>query len=159
MRFSPDAPAVARAPRILGLALPAALLATVLAACGAGGGQSIAVSDAWVRAPTGAGALTAAYFTISNSGGTADALLSVSSPAATMAMIHQTTTDSSGMSSMHPVSRVEIPAGGTVRFEPGGYHVMLEGLPADTAVGATIELDLTFEGAGKVTVTATVRSG
>lgn len=145
--------------RSLGAAIAAVALAAMLVACGSSGGQSIVVSDAWVRAPAGAGALTAAYFTITSSGGTADELLSVSSPAATMAMIHETTTDSSGMSGMHPVSKVEVPAGSTVRFEPGGYHVMLEGIPPDTAVGSTIQLDLEFEHAGRVTVQATVRSG
>jgi len=143
--------------------MPAVLLAVVLgallAACGGAATPSIVVSDAWVRAPTGTGSLTAAYFTITNNGSSADTLLSVTSPAASMAMVHQTTTDPDGMSAMLPVPRLEVAAGTTVRLEPGAYHVMLDGIPPDTAVGATIELDLQFEHAGQVVVQAAVRSG
>jgi copper(I)-binding protein len=64
----------------------------------------------------------------------------------------------SGMMQMRPVDRIEIPAGGTVELEPGGYHVMLLDVP-DTypAVGETFEVTLTFEQAGEKTVTAEVR--
>jgi copper(I)-binding protein len=158
MRSSPEVPVAARARRLLGLVLPAAALLVAVAACGAGS-RSIVVSDAWVRAPTGTGSLTAAYVTITNGGATDDTLLSVSSPAATMAMVHQSTTDPSGLTAMLPVSQLVVPAGGTVTFQPGGYHVMLDGIPPETAVGSTIELDLVFEHAGRITVQATVRSG
>jgi len=167
MRSLPEDRAAAPARRsfdtVRPAALPAALLAVALAAlmaaCGGTAAPSIVVSDAWVRAPAGAGSLTAAYFTITNSGTTADTLLSVSSPAASMGMLHQSTTDPDGMTAMLPVPKLEVAAGATVRFEPGGYHVMLEGIPADTAAGATIELDLQFEHAGRVVVQATVRTG
>ena len=32
---------------------------------------------------------------------------------------------------MHPIARVDIPAGGSVAFKPGGYHLMLMGLTSD----------------------------
>ena len=59
--------------------MPAVLLAMVLgalfAACGGAATPSIVVSDAWVRAPTGTGSLTAAYFTITNNGSSAGGVL------------------------------------------------------------------------------------
>ena len=33
--------------------------------------------------------------------------------------------DGAGMAAMKPVDQVELPAGDTVEFKPGGYHVML----------------------------------
>jgi copper(I)-binding protein len=72
--------------------------------------------------------------------------------------IHETSMDSSGMAGMHPIERLEIPAGGTVTLEPGGYHLMLMDAEAMT-VGSTVELRLEFEGAGTVVVQAEVRGG
>jgi copper(I)-binding protein len=64
------------------------------------------------------------------------------------------------MSGMHPVPRLEIPAGATVELKPGGYHLMLMEV-ADGAieVGKTVTLELTFEKSGKITVQAEVRAG
>jgi copper(I)-binding protein len=167
MRSWPEAHRPARVRGSLASTALVAVLVAVLAACGGGGagptsspggGLSIVVSDAWVRAPTGVGTLTAGYFTITNTGAAADTLLGVTSPAASSAMVHLSTTSPDGMTAMLPAPRVDVPAGGTVRFEPGGYHVMLEGVAAGLASGATIELDLQFEHAGRVAVQASIRS-
>lgn len=136
-----------------------AIVAVALAACGSGAASSAAapsVSDAWAR-PAAAAGESAAYFTITNSSGTADALLSATSPGAGTVELHETSTDSSGMTGMHPVARVDIPAGQAVQLKPGGYHFMLMGLTGELAVGKTIELDLVFEHAGKVVVMAEIR--
>ena len=136
-------------------------VALVLVACGPGASASaaiITIGDAWAR-PAPAGGQSAAYLTIANTGAAADALLSVSSPVADMVGLHQTSTDAAGVTGMRPVARLEIPAGGSALLEPGGYHVMLMGLTGELAVGKTIELDLTFEHAGRVVVTATIRQG
>jgi hypothetical protein len=59
---------------------------------------------------------------------------------------------------MQPVSRVEIAAGASLQLQPGSYHVMLVGLTRDLVIGETIDLTLTFEKAGPVTVKAEVRA-
>ena len=59
---------------------------------------------------------------------------------------------------MQPVDGITIPAGKTVTLEPGGYHIMLEDLPADLAAGSQIRLVLTFEQCGPLNVTAEVRA-
>ena len=60
---------------------------------------------------------------------TDDALVGVSAPdLATSVSLHETTTGDDGMTGMHHTPSIAIPAGGTVTLEPGGYHVMLEGL-------------------------------
>jgi copper(I)-binding protein len=147
-------------------ALASALL-FIVAACSSGSGAASAsvapagptVSDAWVRPPMGPDRPAAGYMTITDPGGEADALVSVSSPIATSVEIHETTADASGMMAMHPIERIDIPAGGSAKLEPGGYHLMLMGVTKMPAVGETVELTLTFEKAGDVVVQAEVRAG
>lgn len=62
-----------------------------------------------------------------------------------------------GMMTMTPVDRIDVPAGGSVALEPGGYHIMLLGLTAPLEAGTTVEVTLTFENAGEVAVSADVR--
>jgi periplasmic copper chaperone A len=141
----------------------AALLLVVLGACTSSPAATptsagIAVSGAWARAAAMNGT-SAAYLTIANGGSTADRLLSVSTPAAMSAQVHQTMSDPSGMTGMQPVAGVDIPAGGQVTLEPGGYHIMLMELTKPLAPGETIQLTLVFEKTGPVVVMAEVRQG
>lgn len=141
-------------------AVPAALAVVVLALGGctspAASAGSMVVRDAWVRLPTTG--QTAGYLVIENGTLQADVLTSVTLPGGGSAMLHQTTTDASGMTGMHPVDGIHVPAGGTVELVPGGFHMMIDGL-GTVAVGDKVELDLTFEHAGRVVVQAEVRGG
>lgn len=139
----------------------AALLAVGAAACGSDESASeasggVTVSDAWARSPmSDAGAV---YFVVTNDGTQADRLVGVAAPdLGGTAEIHETTM-SGGQAEMNPVDGVDIPAGGAVTFEPGGYHVMLSGLTSSLEVGSTIAITLSFEQAGDVEVQAEVRS-
>lgn len=136
------------------------LLVVSAAACtGATQAPSLTVTEAWVRPPQGMDRPAAAYFEIVG-GAVADALLGVTSPAAAMVELHETTTDASGMTGMHPLERLEIPAGETIALQPGGYHLMLMGVTDGAIeVGTTVELRLTFEQAGEIVVQAEVRAG
>ena len=144
-----------------------ALLATTLAACGSSSSASpvavtdeaVAARDAWIRAAD-EGGLSAAYLTISNGSEADDALVDVSAPdVATSVSLHETTTGDDGMTGMHHTPSIAVPAGGTVALEPGGYHVMLEGLQRNLVAGETVRIVLTFERAGPLTVDALVRAG
>ncbi len=160
--------------RALGAAVAVIVIAASLAAC-SGSSGGIKVTGAWARnsaAVTGAGA---AYLVIQNTGSEADALIGASTPAAKTAEMHETKViesaapsgsggmggamgSTSPMMGMVPVSRIEIPAGGSVELKPGSYHLMLMSLVADLSAGDTIELTLQFEKAGKITVKAEVRA-
>jgi copper(I)-binding protein len=120
------------------------------------GGGFITVGDAWAR-PAGAGQASAAYLRITNGTLDEDTLVGASTSAAASASIHRTTTDANGMTGME-AARLPIPAGQTVRLEPGGYHVMLMGLTGDLTPGGQLELTLTFEHAGPLNVRADVRA-
>lgn len=139
------------------------LLVLSVAACGSAAsnttqpaGGPVSVSGAWVRAAA-SGGMSAAYLTITNGRLDDETLVGASTSAAQSASLHQTTTKN-GVTGMEPIGGIAIPAGGTVDLEPGGYHIMLEGLTGDLAAGQVVQLTLTFEVAGPLNVSAEVRA-
>lgn len=101
-----------------------------------------------------AGGVGAFYVTIVN-GGAADTLVSVTSPVAGKAELHESKMENNVMK-MRGVASLAIPAGRTVQLAPGGYHVMLIALTQPLTVGRSISVTLTFEKAGPVEVSASV---
>lgn len=100
----------------------------------------------------------AAYFVIHNGGKTDDRLLSVNSPIAPEAQLHEHVMQGDLMK-MQQVPSVEIPAGGNVTFAPMAYHVMLLN-PTDRSLlsdGKRFPLTMHFEKAGDVTVEVSVQ--
>ena len=100
----------------------------------------------------------AAYFVIHNKGKTADRLLSVDSPIAGDAQLHEHIKQNDLMK-MQQVPSVEIPAGGEITFAPMAYHVMLLELKDRSllADGKHFPLTMHFEKSGDVTVEVTVQ--
>jgi copper(I)-binding protein len=100
----------------------------------------------------------AAYFVITNKGKTADRLLSVDSPIAGAAELHEHVMQND-MMKMQQVPSVEIPAGGTVTFAPMAYHVMLLELKDRSLLsdGKRFALTMHFEKSADVTVEVAVQ--
>ena len=82
------------------------------------------VTDAWVRLPAVSGQPAAAYFTI-RGGRSPKTLVRMESALATKTEMHRNMPGMAGMTSMAPLDHVDLPAGDTVRFKPGGNHAML----------------------------------
>jgi copper(I)-binding protein len=79
-------------------------------------------------------------------------LVSASSPAVDKVEIHTMTMDG-GVMKMRPLpDGIAIPAGGTAKLAPGGYHMMLLGLKAPLVEGKLVPLTLNFAKAGPVKV-------
>jgi copper(I)-binding protein len=95
----------------------------------------------------------AAYFFIHNNGQTSDKLLSVDSPVAGLAQLHEHV-HANGLMKMQQVPSVEIAAGGDAVFAPMGYHVMLLELKDKSRLtdGQAFPLTLHFEKSGEITV-------
>ncbi len=131
------------------------ILAMTTVACSQSG--DVEIDDAWARTSAASQDNGAAYMTLVG-GDAGDRLLSVSVPSsvAAMAMMHETVMNNDVMS-MQPVEGVDIPAGDSVAFAPGGYHVMLMNLAAPLVDGMEFDLVLTFEKAGDRSVTFVVR--
>ena len=68
-----------------------------------------------------------------------------------------THTMSEGMMKMRQVEKIEIPANGTTKLEPGGLHVMLIGLTQDLKPGDELSLTLTFEDGSSSRILVPVR--
>ncbi|WP_460148105.1 copper chaperone PCu(A)C [Pseudomonas sp. S2_A02] len=100
----------------------------------------------------------AAYFVIHNNGKTADRLLSIDSPIAGVAELHEHVMQNDLMK-MQQVPSVEIPAGGEVTFAPMAYHVMLLELKDRSLLsdGKRFPLTMHFEKSGEVTVDVAVQ--
>jgi copper(I)-binding protein len=117
----------------------------------------LTISQPWARAtPPGAKA-GAAYLIIKNESGQDDRLTAVVTPAAKKAELHTHVMDGNVMK-MRPVKDVDVKAGGTTQFAPGGFHVMLLGLNEPLKEGKRFPLTLTFEKAGSVTVEVEVQA-
>lgn len=127
---------------------------------GAGAAASepgLEVTQPWARASIGAAKSGVIYLGVTNRGTAADRLTGAETPVAKKASLH-TTTEDGGVMKMRPVEAVELPAGGGLRLEPGGLHIMLMGLKAPLAEGARFPLTLIFERAGPLEVEVTVKS-
>ncbi|WP_353216820.1 copper chaperone PCu(A)C [Sandarakinorhabdus sp.] len=96
---------------------------------------------------TGAG-----YMAIINRGQTADRLLSVVTTASARADLHGTIANGAVMQMRAQTAGVPVPKGATVKFAPGGLHVMFIGLKAPMREGATLKARLIFEKAGPIDV-------
>jgi copper(I)-binding protein len=139
-------------------ALSAACLAllAILALAAAAQPAALAAEDAWVRATPGAD-VAAAYLTLHNGGTEPVVVTGVRSAAAGASMIHQTTLVN-GQSTMRAHEPLRIAPGESVRFAPGGLHIMLHMLKRPLAPGDEVPLTLVLEGGANVTVTAHVRA-
>jgi hypothetical protein len=107
----------------------------------------IEVQQAWARATPGTLKTGAAYFTVDNTGGASDRLMSVATTVAESASLHEEKMDG-GMMTMRPLGPVTIEPGKSLTLKPGGDHLMLEGLKKPLKEGDHFSLTLTFEKAG-----------
>ena len=91
------------------------------------------------------------YMRVTNTGETDDLLIGVTVDGP-MAMLHESREEDGVMRMIH-LDAIEIPAGETVSFQPGGLHVMIMGLqPDDLPVGEALDATLIFDRAGEVEV-------
>lgn len=140
-------------PSIAGFTALAAL-AALLGGCGAKPGAR--VDGAWVRLPAVAGRPGAAYFTL-KAGDAPVTLVALKTPAAARVELHESMGDHSGTMTMTPLSSVAVPAGGSVRFAPGGKHAMLFDIAPGTTAGSETVLTLTLSDGRTLDAKAAVR--
>lgn len=169
----------------LALAALIAVGSLALAACSGSSSSTsnvkangVVVKDAWARTSAMSSGAGAVYVTIENTTDRPEKLLSAAVPSsvARSAQIHETvmatdassttmamggstgsTMAGSGMMSMVEVPSVLVPAGGTVKFESGGYHIMLIDLAAPLKAGQKFTMTLGFMNAGPVQIDVVVK--
>ena len=107
--------------------------------------QSVEVKDAWVRTSVPGQKATGAFMKITAKEGTR--LVSVASPVAGVAEVHEMKMDGGVMTMRAVTGGLELPAGKTVELKPGGFHVMLMDLKAALPKDSTVPMTLTFKDA------------
>ena len=155
--------AITMAAIAIGLAMSDVPTAQATDSSQAGAAETVSVGNltidgAWARASMAGMKMGAGYLTIANTGEADDALLAVTSPAATEVQIHRSQIQD-GVMRMREVGATSVPAGQRIRFLPGGLHLMFMGLKAPLEAGQTVPVTLRFRDAGEVTVSFEVRSG
>ena len=111
------------------------------------------VSGAWFRSLPGK-APAGGYFTGQNNTSREVVITGASSDVCGMLMIHQSS-NKGGMTGMHMMEEVKVPAGGKIAFAPGGYHLMCE--QPKMKIGGKVPVTLHFAGGNSVAVAFEVR--
>ena len=110
----------------------------------------------WVRGTVAGQSVTGAFMELTSS--TDTTLVGVESPVAKSVELHTMEMSADGMMKMRPLERLLLPAGKTVTFAPGGYHIMLTDLHQPLKAGAKVPITLIFEDAQKKKQTLQVQS-
>jgi copper(I)-binding protein len=124
----------------------------------AGSVGAIEIRQAWARSTSTSAVTAGGFFTVVNKGATADRLVSVSSPVVQRIEIHAIKVVGPDIAMCPLENGLAIPADSSVTLRPRGYHLMMIGLKAPLAVGATVPVTLAFERAGSVDIELTVEA-
>ena len=117
---------------------------------------SIKVEQAYTRS-TVPGQMAAGGFMKIENKGTADQLVSASSPVAGEVQLHEMAMEGNVMK-MRQVKDIAVPAGGSVELKPGGLHLMFMNIKAPLTAGESVPVKLKFAKAGEVEVKMPVNS-
>lgn len=120
-------------------ALIFALSATVADDCG------VTFSDGWAPQAPPVATMWAGYGVLRNGSGHAVTVTGASTPDFAMAQIHETR-EENGVEHMRRIDSLAIPAGGEVRFAPGGKHLMLMRPSHDLGKSVAIEIEFRLDG-------------
>lgn len=104
-------------------------------------GDLLSVSGAWVSPTVPGQSVGAAYMRLRSEQDAA--LVNIETDASSRAEMHQMTSVNDVMR-MRRLERVELPAGQTVEFVPGGRHVMLMDLRHPLKVGESVRITITL---------------
>ena len=117
----------------------------------------LTIEQPWARATPKGAVVGAGYLEIRNAGASPDHLTGGSADFAGVE-IHQMTMDNGVMKMREVKGGLEIPAHGSVRLAPSGYHFMFTGLKRQLVQGDSVKATLTFEHAGTVSIAFPVQS-
>ena len=116
---------------------------------------AVTVTGGWIRALP-AGLPAAGYFELHNGTDKSVSLTGAASPACGMLMLHKSE-DMGGMMKMDNVSSVDAAPGDTVKFSPGGYHLMCMSPTAAIKPGGRVPVTLQFSNGKDVEADFAVR--
>ena len=123
------------------------LLAVLLGAPALAAPKGVSIEKPWIRLIIKARP-AAGYFTLHNNGDKPVTLTGASSSACGMAMLHQSK-EVNGVEKMLPVKSVTVKPHGTLKFQPGSYHVMC--MKPKMALGQSVPMTLKFADGDSIT--------
>lgn len=158
-RWQPAGPAARRLRRrhlLLGAFIGAFIGVLAVGSAARAAEDGLTLSDTWMRLIIHSRP-AAGYFTLSNTTATARTLTGAASPACGMLMLHKSI-HQNGEDRMVMVKSIPVPAHGTVKFAPGGYHLMCMSPAKTMAPGHSVPVTLRFADGGTITASFPVRS-
>ena len=114
------------------------------------------INNAYVKPSIPGTKNSAAYFSLINTTGETVHLVDANSTIAEITEVHEHAMVD-GLMKMQKVDKVEIPGKRSVKFVPGGYHVMFIGLKQTINEGDTIEFTLVLDNGETLNVNATAK--
>lgn len=118
----------------------------------------LTIEHPWARATPAGATVAAGYMVIRNAGSDPDRLIAGAAPFAGRVEIHEMVMDGDVMRMREVDGGLEIPPGGEIVLEPGGYHVMFLDLQEPLVEGGVRGGTLTFEQAGDIAVHYAIES-
>ena len=106
--------------------------------------SKINISHAWVQEAPPSAEVLAGYMDLQNQSPQAQVLLGAHSADFKSVMLHQTVTKR-GMTHMNHSPQIEIKAGSSLQFSPGGYHLMLMNPKKPLHQGDQVQITLEFQ--------------
>ncbi len=119
-------------------------------------GTSLNFEHVWIAEAPPVSRVLAAYLTIHNTGERAVTITGVRADGFHDAAMHRTRYEN-GLAKMSPAPTIELGAGKTVHFEPGGYHIMLFRPQRPLKAGDHTTLHFSLSNGQTASVTATVK--
>jgi hypothetical protein len=138
------------------LLLTTGLLALAPALAWAHTDGGIVIENAWVREAPPVAKMLAAYMTIENHTDKEHVLTGVTSASFKKVEMHKSM-QKDGMATMQKQKQLTIPAGGEIKLQPGGYHLMLFNPSKPLKAGDEVSFTLTFANGSVTTITAKVK--
>lgn len=133
-------------PTIMRAIKPAIALLLISLFVSSAAADTIAVTDAWLRATVAPQTTTGAFMTIKSD--VPAKLIAASSPLTKNIQFHAMSMDG-GVMRMRALPEVELKPNVPTTFNPGGLHIMLSDLKQPIKPGARVPVQLTFRVKGK----------
>lgn len=114
--------------------------------------------DAYARATLPSAPVGGGFLTITNDGDTDDKLIAAETAVAGHTELHEMVMDGDVMKMRELADGLPIPAHESVELAPSGYHLMFMELKEPLKEGESLDVTLTFEKAGTVTLPVAIKA-
>lgn len=122
------------------------------------GDPHLMIMDPWIREAPPNAKMLAGYFTIMNHSGDSAQIVGASSDKFEKVEIHKSVTEG-GVAKMIAQPSVEVGKHATVKFQPGGLHLMLMNPKGPLKTGDKVEISLKLKKGSDLKMTAVVKKG